>query len=116
MSISLCLTELERRMIDSWNWGNKGSLYLKHNYQIPQYAIFEQNSKPFSDENSIYDWSLEIYDESLEREKPRDNMLIHFKGRIIQSILESIIDNSNKNLLEMIIKRANNRLQRRTEH
>ena len=95
MSISLCLTELERRMIDSWNWGNKGSLYLK---------------------NSIYDWSLEIYDESLEREKPRDNMLIHFKGRIIQSILESIIDNSNKNLLEMIIKRANNRLQRRTEH
>ena len=60
---------------------------------------------------STYDMQLRIYDDSLHGEKSNGNLLIYLQGRIVYSIIESIIDNSGERHLKAIIDGCNGRLE-----
>jgi len=104
MSISLYLEDRERRKLDSDYEGDFNTLHLKHHTYKPQYAEFR-------DAKSTYDMELCIYDDSLHRKKSHTNMLIHLQGRIVHSVIESVIDNSEENHLKAIIDGCNGRLE-----
>ena len=101
MSISLYLEDRERRMMDN---DSLGELHLKHHTYKPQYA-------KFTDARSVYAMTLRIYDDSLHTEKSNGNLLIYLQGRIVHSVIESVIDNSEENHLKAIINGCNDRLK-----
>ena len=101
MSISLYLEDRERRKLDSDYFGE---LHLKHHTYKPQHA-------KFTDARSTYDMQLRIYDDSLHTEKSNGNLLIYLQGRIVHSVIESVIDNSEENHLKAIINGCNDRLE-----
>jgi len=104
MSISLYLEDRERRMMDNNYFGE---LHLKHHTYKPQYA-------KFTDARSVYDMTLRIYDDSLHRKRSErfgGNILMYLQGRIVHSVIESVIDNSEENHLKAIINGCNDRLE-----
>jgi len=106
MSISLYLEDRERRLLDS-DEGDYNTLHLKHHTYNPQYA-------KFTDARSTYDMTLRIYDDSLHRKRSErfgGNILMYLQGRIVHSVIESVIDNSEENHLKAIINGCNDRLE-----
>ena len=101
MSISLYLEDRERRMMDNNYFGE---LHLKHHTYKPQYA-------KFTDARSVYAMTLRIYDDSLHRKKSGGNILMYLQGRIVYSVIESVLDNAQEDHLKAIINRCNDRLK-----
>mgnify|MGYP003627932463 FL=1 len=101
MSISLYLEDRERRMMDN---DYLGELHLKHHTYKPQYA-------KFTDARSVYAMTLRIYDDSLHRKKSGGNILMYLQGRIVYSVIESVLDNAQEDHLKAIINRCNDRLK-----